>query len=427
MMICKDKLYSTTLRGILLVCTSLTIFGIYRSTLIPDQQLLTIPLPISYLLDAKNPTKPVCSLSVIKEYMLDKGYFPTNGSWLTRTLHYPSCQYRVDTCILQSPSQAQNSLKKYMRIKRPKRITVIGDSNGRRHFDALSRLVRKIGYSCSVLKKEKNGYQPTVQYYTQGTGMAEEALVLRNRTCHSCNSQLNICLNMETKHQLMVEYVSMMLFTPGILPNRTYCQNKHHISQPVCSVKTQQEFLFSVYMKKQFPDLMLMFSAFGHAIGENQSVENVKQFIADVLDLLDQNAPDTSTIVWYPTSSTKPQQDSTYSDKMDRNNDKMDKNDDKMDKYNDKMNKNNDKMNRNNDKMTFTEMNEKTLEMNHALFGSLLAKIKSGDKKTFAFLDLFDMAMKIQIHWGMDHVHFIGDFYDTVIAYTMQLLAQDLV
>ena len=182
----------------------------------------------------------------------------------------------------------------------------------------------------------------------------------------------------------------MMLSNSSILPNPKYCE-KNRDNDPLCSVKTQQEFLLKIYLKNRFPDLMLIFTTFVH--DREQSLNEIKIALLHLYDLLKETASSTSKVIFFPTApmvlSKIPEEEVAASF------------------------------------VNGIDGNRKINASNHILFETLLEQISSDRDNMYGFLDLYAMATGIQQAWSLDHVHFNEHYYKTTMAYLMQILNND--
>jgi hypothetical protein len=94
-----------------------------------------------------------------------------------------------------------------------------------------------------------------------------------------------------------IEYISMMLASKGsITPNQTYCRTLG-ASDPICTIKTQQEFLFEIYLRNHFPDLLLMFTTFAHL--RHKTFQQVELVLNHLIGVIDKVALDKTKVVWF--------------------------------------------------------------------------------------------------------------------------------
>ena len=340
-----------------------------------------------------------CSLKVINKHMLDHGWFPGTGEWtkcgMCESVGYPYAHYITPHCQLLPPWSPITY--DYLRQPyRPNTIVIHGDSQGARFNKALITLLTKYaGYECRLVRKEPRGMPVRDNYYRHQLGYMNEIPLIFKRTCLVCSSCFTQCVNNETEHELSLEFISLEILH-RIHPwnDTSYCKEKKHQDEGICttSFKTQEEFLFRVYFKDRFPDLLIMATTFGHTVSANQTRNYVKNSLSFLHQLIDKSAVRNSTIVWLPT---------TYVDTA------LFEDDRKYGRYEDGVN--------------FTQQVD---ALNHELFKTLSRRLRKGDRRNYGFLDIFHMSKNREIRkaWALDHIHLKPNFYKAVIAYLLQAL-----
>ena len=345
--------------------------------------------------DLSNSTLTPCSLISIEREMIESVYFPTGGTWRNIDQGYPCASYSPRSCSLPAAVISSSFTKAYMELTKPRHILLMGDSMGHGYYNSLVMLFEIAGYRCKIIKQETDSYIPKKQYYVQGTNIDSEAIVTAQRTCHSCLSTLQTCYDVRTNYQINLEYISMIVLSNAtILPNETYCQIKS--TDPVCSVATQQDFLFRIYLRDRFPDLLLVFTTFAHDRERNSTAE-VKTGIRYLFNILRETSKNKGTILVFPGS---------------------------------KMNLAKSLSNEVN--FTFTEegldSNGMISALNHVLYEAMMEeKMVHNTTNMYGFLDLFSMSDHDDLtrEWSIDHVHFKRPWYQMVMAYVMGVLAAE--
>ena len=346
--------------------------------------------------DLPNSTLTPCSLMSIKRDMMESAYFPTGGTWRNIDQGYPCASYSPRSCSLPAATISSSLTIAYTEHTKPHHILLMGDSMGHGYYKALVMLFEAAGYSCKTIKQETDSYVPKKQYYVQGTNIDSEAIVTAERTCHSCLSTLQTCYSFRANHQIDLEYISMIVLSnAGILPNKTYCQLKS--TDPVCSVATQQDFLFQIYLRDRFPDLLLVFTTFAHDRMRNSTAE-VKTGIRYLFNILRETSKNKGTILVFPGPKMNLAKSPPYEKDL-----------------------------------TFTEKgldsNGMISALNQVLYEAMMEeKIVHNATNMYGFLDLFSMSDHDDLtrEWSTDHVHFKTPWYQIVMAYVMEVLAAEM-
>jgi hypothetical protein len=233
---------------------------------------------------------------------------------------------------------------------------------------------------------------PGKGYYLQGTALTSNTLVVASRTCHSCLSQLTRCTisTNATPAVLEVEYISMMMVAnASIVANSTYCRAESTKHNLLCSITTQQEFLFKLYFKNRYPDLMLIFGTFGH--DRKKSFEYVDKALRHTIEVIDETGTANTSVIWFTTASV-------YAKKLKKVNKKC--------TYENGM-----------------TIHEKIEALNHVLHNALNNRVEaSTNPQMFGFWDLFYMSKDIGKFWAEDHVHYLPHWYKYVIGYILHAL-----
>ena len=370
---------------------SLIVLGIQNHALIIDLKKCTAP--------ARHPDS--CTLKSIAEETKANGYFPTAGVWRKVEYGYPFAQFLPQNCDLAHPALAPSITRDFMEEAKPRSVIIVGDSQGRQFRDALKTLLVYAGYWCRTVKEESiihtsDGYTiDTQSYYTQDLdNPVEDGLLKIHRTCDNCPGRLLSCHNRETEHQVNVEYIPMILLSNNsITVNQTYCKQKGNSSHPICSIKTQQDFLFRIYLKNKFPDVLMLFSTFAHY--KRHSIEGAARGYNYLFNILRETANNDSKVLMF--SSTKMNLDKlpkheigkTYENGLD--------------------------------------VNGLISALNHVLYKAMKQEEQYNKTRMYGFWDLFAMTNHNAIarEWYEDHVHFKEDWYRTVMAYVMELLAAE--
>lgn len=246
-----------------------------------------------------------------------------------------------------------------------------------------------------LVRKESMGFTPGKQYYTKPTLLPDTALVTIERSCRTCLSTLLTC-SAHNLPDLELEYISLMITANNTISvSRVFCS--HNPSHKLCSVRSQQQFLFKFYFSYvRRPDIILVFTTFTHEFRE--TFLHVSHAIEHFINVLDESSPDNTSIVWFTTTP------------FSRRKLKPALRDLRFEKgYN---------------------ASEKVDALNHLLFDILRFRIVSGVRpRMFGFFDLLHMAREVDYRvktWARDHVHFKPKWYKYVMRYLIHMMAADM-
>ena len=361
----------------------------------------------SCLVQGKLTSSLPCTLGTLDTCMVSCDYFCQKGIWHNISDGYPYARFVPQFCNLASPKDADQSLHRYLAkmhwqqtifnfqktAHRHHRILVIGDSQGQRYHHALVSVFRQAGFDCQRTKWENQGFRPGKSYYTDNNSLPTEAILIGNRTCRTCWSSLYSCNS--SIYRIEVEYLAIMISANhSILPNRTFCSLHHH-HHHVCAAHSHQEFIFKVYLHNRIPNLILLFTTFGHDYGKG--FQEVADAILYTIDLLKDEAYSQCTRIWFTTSPF-----------LERKMRPLDKTWRFENEY---------------------DINGKIIAFNNILYellhrnfvqSSLLHK----PRNIFGYFDLFSMAQSVQNKWAIDHVHMLPQWYRYVIRYLIHILAE---
>ena len=352
------------------------------------------PPPVPQVLSDQTHEKSVCSITYIKEYMIKNRYFLRHGHWTNIVEGYPYAEYSTPFCSLKPLDYDNQYVNKYINARKPGYIVLFGNRHAKKSNRELIHLMQRSGYECKLVKDEVNFTNNNLRdnYYTHGTKYQDQVGIVIKKSCSVCLSMLNICSHLDTNHTINIEYISLkMNVNSTVSVNKTFCQTNS--TDQVCNVTTQLEYLFKIYLHLiKFPDLMLIFTSYVQNRGFK--FDRVERDLQLMHNLIDQFAPSTTDVIWFTsTSINRKKFPVDYKDVM----------------Y---------EKGRNCDL--------KVVALNHLLFDSLLPKFLSGDKRHYGFIDLHDMSRGVQEEWSVDHEFFKPAFYQSIMGYLMQLLANDI-
>ena len=223
-----------------------------------------------------------CSHQIFQHLYRDSGQFPFTGTWDKQGFYYP------DNCrLLARPLEAGDICISKLGLTS---IVTIGDSNGKRYFDALVDLINLAYDSCTLVRVEnlvENGFVPEKEYFANGDQDLLAAMKTSRRQCRSCSSRKYVCRR--DGHKIQLEHISMAL-----LLDISLTVSSCHPGRS----ETFQEFVFKTYLTHLQPDMVLIFPPFNHMKHIGFLAEH-KLAIKYVMDLIKEYQSDTS-IFWFP-------------------------------------------------------------------------------------------------------------------------------
>ena len=182
----------------------------------------------------------------------------------------------------------------------------------------------------------------------------------------------------------------MMVANSSIVPNKTYCQS--HSEDLVCKVSTQQEFLFKIYLKDHYPDLLFIYATFPHDI--KRSIPFIDTAVHHVIDIIQETLPTTTKTFWFTATAT-------YKKKIPKG---------EQHHYPGYEHG-----------WTF---DEKVDACNWLLFRALKPHLKlANNSQMYGFFDLYSMSKPIQAVWATDLIHYtVHVWYRFVVEYVFAML-----
>ena len=319
--------------------------------------------------------KPMCSEAFVRKYSAEHDYFPTGGTWF-------KAAFQPDTCRFPSKTFPVKNLRPCLARRNVTKLTVLGDSNGRRYFLATQRILEKI-MKCHVIKQANKSTLPDAVYYTKGTRLNAKDIVVHHRDCKGCYGMLISCT--DGKMTVQVEYVAMEFFLDTevtTVRNRWLNNCRTNKVTKMCShSNTNQEFIFGEYLKGNYPDVILLFSPnHDKARGGLTKVRADIEYLKMVIDMY---VPARTKLVWFSKISEcqrmKPDiwKNVTYG--------------------------------------AHFKTNEQLVRLNKALFEVLQPAFVKTDSKIVPFFDIHDMSLGVP-HWSEDGMHRKPVWYDVVLS-----------
>ena len=244
--------------------------------------------------------RPRCSLSVLKQYIVKREFFPSGGSWVKDgedIFYSPTmCQFKHDISL--------EDINKCFLSRNLKKILILGDSNGRHYFEAFVKLLSSRGsknfmYSCKKKKEETAGtWMPDVTYFLKDRDIKTTDVRYHRRDCRSCKSVLSKCVSQDGLSEVVVEYIVMeYLIDTEVSTLRSHEPCTFHLTN--CSQSnTYQEFIFGEYLKGNYPDFTFVFGN-SHDIRRKQH-HQLKADMQYLLSIIQHSMPISSKILWLP-------------------------------------------------------------------------------------------------------------------------------
>jgi len=189
------------------------------------------------------------------------------------------------------------------------------------------------------------------------------------------------------QHRFSFEYISLVMFSNTTMLNKTFCSKHRNLS--VCQHESQPEFVFRYYLKNAYPDLLLMFTTFGHDVRVPFADEG--RLLSSLLHLIHDTLPTSSQAVWLTTTAPKLRKFPEYYD----------------------------------DIIAEKHLNreQKTEMLNHYFYEIFTAFRPTGPgPQQHSFLDLMQMGRKKEQKWAHDRIHFHPQFYQGVMAHLINFL-----
>ena len=310
--------------------------------------------------------KPICSEGFVRKYSSEQDYFPKGGTW------YDS-SYQPEVCRFTYKDFPAKQLRDCLGRMNVKKMTILGDSNGLRYFQATKMRIEKI-MKCRVVKAERFSTLPDVNFFTSGTNLNATDIVVHPRDCEGCKSSLVYCT--DGNMTVQVEYVVMEFFldTEVTTVRNQWLKNcrTDKVTQRCNQSNTYQEFIFGEYLKSNYPDVILLFSS--NHDKARAGLTKVRSDIAYLKMIINTYVPERTKVVWFSKFSEcqrmKPiiWKNVTYEN---------------------------------------IKTNEQIVRLNRALFDILQPEFIRSDSKIVPFFDIYDMSLGVS-HWSID-----GSAYET--------------
>ena len=335
--------------------------------------------------------KPKCTAALFRKYYSKCGYMLDTGKWKRWKYGYPKAKFVPNLCDMPAADTIEDDIIKTIGKWGAKKILILGDSNSHKFYKQMIQTMfnyTKLDYKCSLVKEEAEGKHADASYYTNGTKFKPEEILIKDRTCSTCNSELNKCILPPSSpyysllpHEIEMEYLSMTLVTLDAITLRD-------------EKITQQEFLLKYYLKDRYPQLLFIGATFTH--DKRKPFDFVQKCLEHFISVVDENVPKSTKVMWF---------DAAAHNGISYNNCPI--------LFN----------------MRVFDMeyelrgNEKLEMLNHLMFYILKDKLMDEKSNNYAMVDLYALSMRVMKGWAADCVHFVPSWYQTLIGYMFGLLA----
>lgn len=334
-------------------------------------------------------SKKLCSLKFFKNYIKYNHKFPKRGYWdvnSDRPVFHPK------TCYLQYGYEIpQVYLNKCLTKLNVSSFLSIGDSMGRRLFDAISDILK-----CYTIAKENVIKAaepiPDAKYYVKiGRKEWEHRFNLSKRGCTSCQSKRHKCTfsktgnevtNSTSTHNFIIDYF-------GLTTLHDYSLSFLEGTQTL----TSQEFFFTHFVNLMKRKLIILYLPFNHL--KNKRNGELKTQFQHIQSLAKKFVQSGTKIIYITTAAES---------------EKVRARTRKSQKY----------VNR-----TFTGGMFASERINHIhklWFNTVKHDLEDDRSETYTLLDFYDMSLDIVDKWSLDGVHLKPIWYKAVASIVLQSL-----
>ena len=364
----------------------------------------------------------ICTFRLLQEYFRTMHQFPFEGRWeeegCTKTSlpsyapvfklndtdtsnSYKTCHaqnktidytFYPDMCRFQhGTSLPPNYWGECVVRKNITNIMTMGDSNGRRYYDSLIRLVSASPFvTCEILKQEhegKQGYSMDMVYYRIPT-LNQSRIATERRGCRSCGSIQTRCTYTTPNRttSILIEHVPLLHFKEGSykIIDDINAENGEDMYFP--------EFIFRYYLVGHYPNVLFLFSPFVHEKFQ-RSLYKVWADMTYFFDILATHLPNSTQLI---VLSSAYEQEKLKADtaliEMDR-----------LGKY------------------VGVLANDIITQLNHMLYKLLEPRLLSNSANYYGFFNLGSLSEGVLDAWCSDVVHMYYVWYEHVLSHVLQL------
>ena len=323
-----------------------------------------------------------CSKTLFKQYCRVSGYFPSGGKWLTVKHNGKNVpQFQPNVCHFQWPST--EALRQALPRHRSSHLLLMGSSQMKRYTGGVHSVLGQTGFKCKKMKREKQiDRTPDTRYFARGNMTLASMLQVRRHHCSGCTSSLYTCT--ASGSDINVEYIGMDDILDSTV--RLYDPNgREH------SVETYQEFIFRMFLKGHYPDILVVSPALNH-LKFKYSPAKFAMDLDFFIGLMRLHLPQTTRVLWIPGSAENENAKRRV----------------KNERYW-------------NMRVEGMLASERIDLFNHILYANIEKELMNASSNIFGFLDLFQASMDRE-SWYTDGTHLQKAWYKTMAAYILELL-----
>ena len=331
--------------------------------------------------------KPLCSSSILKDYIRTHDFFPEHGTWIMKNAQPVS--WIPELCHF-STSRLQEKILQCIESKELDSFLILGDSNGLRYAKALVKLLSlENKTACRTIRREGlASFKPDIKYFTNRHQIELTDFLFHSRDCSGCKSKMTECsLN---GRKIKVDYVGMeFVLDTEITTYRNFHDEKSCKPGQQCfQSNTYQEMIFSEYLKHQYPDVIMLFQNSHDRMRKSLAVFDAN--INYLVKLLENVVPLNTTVVWLSeVEEYLPKKKALW-----RN-------------------------------VTFEggfNNSEHIHEINKRLFNAIKPIVGKPNSNMHGFFDLQKLSHTVLPYWSKDGVHVNPSWYRIIVSYIMQTL-----
>ncbi|ELT87459.1 hypothetical protein CAPTEDRAFT_223185 [Capitella teleta] len=262
--------------------------------------ILNRSLPRDSKDDAKTEAiKPLCTEKLFKEYFKKKHTLPTNAHLVVSKV-LKQAYMLLDMCAFNFRN---TTVAGCLEKKGVRKLTVLGDMHARQYAMAIMRIFANSSFECDMIRKEKIVYSdghnkstvPDKEYYSHRSYGQWSTAELGLRNNKQWRSSMHTCFALtkdSSIHSLNIEYLNMMNLTSKLLTLRGWTEGT--------SADTYEEFLFKIYLRDNFPDVLVIVLPEDH---RRQVLPEQKAAIKAFVEIVKQYVPASTRVVWVPATA----------------------------------------------------------------------------------------------------------------------------
>ena len=243
-----------------------------------------------------------CQWKLFRNYYLRHNYFPDEGHWELRSRGYKEDRFVPGMCQLDS----QEDIDWFLLTKDYQKIVTLGDSIGKRYFQAILGLISSPSMQCVTVRQESMNdiNMPDIRYFMKGKPVPDGLFRIKLRTCYTCGGRYVKCQKRidvtkgQRRHTLTLEHIPLTHLNDTTLTTTDVAQRS---TDPIPEVNNTVEFYFRSYLRKELPDVLIIIPPFVHerAIQTVNAVASLNKLI----DLVRKYIPRWVKVVWMPQTS----------------------------------------------------------------------------------------------------------------------------